>query len=133
MARTAGNEHWSITVPDGWRVREDEDCLSILSPSDEDALQLSSHRKNAGAVSDADLLEFAAHHLDAGAPRRDVRLGDFVGFEIAYGVDDLACREWYLRKGRTLLFATFTCGAGRAGQRDETVELALVSLCVPRG
>ncbi|MEM6673821.1 MAG: hypothetical protein AAF726_13335 [Planctomycetota bacterium] len=130
MTRTAGSEHWSIDVPEGWSVREDEDCLSILSPVHEDALQLSSHRKKAGAVSDADLLEFAADHLDAGAPRRGAGLGDFVGFEIAYEVDEFARREWYLRSGQTLLFATYTCAAARAGVRDEEVELALITLKV---
>ena len=128
MAHRVGNEHWSLACPKGWRSKDEPDCLSLVPPSEVGALQLSSHVKKGGPVDDADLLEFAADHIGAGAPRRDVRLGDFTGFEITYDTDAFACREWYLRKSKTLLYATYSCHLAQRGSEDEVVERALVSL-----
>ena len=100
MIQSAGNENWTIDVPSGWRQKKGDESVSLLPPAEIGALQLSGHQRDDAHVTDEDLLEFAADHLDAGAPRRDVRLGDFMGFEIAYDAEGFACREWYLRRGR---------------------------------
>ncbi len=129
MSERIENPDWSLVPPAGWHVREDPDCVACVPSSGEGSLQLSSHRKG-GKVSETDLLEFAEHHLRDGAPRRSVELGDFRGFEIAYDTDIEACREWYLRNGVVLLFATWTCELRRAGRLDPKVEASLVTLKV---
>ncbi len=128
MTQSAGTENWTIDVPRGWRKKKDDECVRLVPPSEIGSLQLSGHQKDDGNVTDEDLLELATDHLDAGAPRRDVRLGDFMGFEIAYDAEGFACREWYLRHDRTLLFVTYTCALASSGREDEAVELALISL-----
>ncbi|MEM1451838.1 MAG: hypothetical protein AAF957_18270 [Planctomycetota bacterium] len=128
MERRVEKDGWSLAVPEGWEVHEEPDSTSLVPPSGRGALQLSGHRKSGGAVSDGDLLELASDHIQAGAPRRDVRLGEFMGFEIAYEADGYARREWYLRKKSTLLFASWSCEVRHEGAEDETVELALVTL-----
>lgn len=127
MSNRLDTRDWSLSPPQGWETNRDPECVTLVPPSGEGALQLSSHRKG-GAVTESDLLEFADHHLREGAPRRTVELGSFKGFEIAYETDDAAVREWYLRHESVLLFATWFCDLLHAGREDEVVEAALVTL-----
>ena len=128
MAQRFAGDGWSIEVPQGWTVREEDECVHFVPPGRGDGMRLTAARKGEGRVKDADLVDFASEHLDAGAPRRDVRLGDFVGFEIAFDTDDLAVREWTLRAGNVLLFVSYGCVLQSAGRLDEAVEQALITL-----
>jgi len=107
-----------------------EDGAVMFTSEAGGCLQLQGHRKKDGDVNDDDLDEVASDHLEAGAPVRDVRLGDFIGFEVDYDAGELSCREWFLRSGPVLLFGTLVRPVERRGTEDEAVELALVSLRV---
>lgn len=128
MTEPTGGEWWTIEPPEGWSAEWTSDCFEILPPSNDGAFQLSAHRKGSGPVTEGDLLEFAEDHLRNGAPRRDVKLGDFAGFEITYDKGDSAYREWYLRCRSTMLYATYICDVDLRGHHDELVELSLVTL-----
>lgn len=133
MAQRHGGDGWNIAVPSGWTARDEDDCVHLIPPGRGDGVRLTSARKGESRVKDADLVDFAADHLDAGAPRRDVRLGDFVGFEIAFDTEDLAVREWTLRAGNVLLFVSFGAMLTEAGGLDEQVERALITLRLDKG
>ncbi len=120
-----------MTGPDGWDMAS-EDMTVMFTSEAGGCLQMQGHRKKDGDVDDDDLDEVASDHLEAGAPVRDVRLGDFVGFEVDYDAGELSCREWFLRSGPVLLFGTLVRPVERRGAEDEAVELALVSLRVNR-
>ena len=127
MAQRFDGDGWTIVGPPGWVRSEERDGVSFRSAAGA-RLRLSSHRKKGGEVRDEDLDEVASEHLDAGAPVRDVRLGDFVGFEVDFDAEGLSCREWFLRSGSLLLLASLTREGGSGGVEDEAAELALVSL-----
>jgi len=118
---------WWLTIPDGWNEVPDPDCATIVSAGELGALQLSSEIA-AGDLTHEDLLELAREHLDAGAPRADVTAGDFRGFEIAFDDGEAYWRQWYLRAGSQMLFATYNCSLANIGVDDAAVEAALGSL-----
>ena len=121
-----------MTGPERWEMASEDGAVMFTSEGG-GCLQMQGHRKREGDVNDDDLDEVASDHLEAGAPVRDVRLGDFVGFEVDYDADELSCREWFLRSGPVLLFGTLVRPVERRGAEDEAVELALVSLRVDLG
>lgn len=131
MAQGFEGDGWTMTGPDGWDMAS-EDMTVMFTSEAGGCLQMQGHRKKDGDVDDDDLDEVASDHLEAGAPVRDVRLGDFVGFEVDYDAGELSCREWFLRSGPVLLFGTLVRPVERRGAEDEAVELALVSLRVNR-
>lgn len=128
MTERTREEWWSIEPPEGWSAGRTPECFQIDPPSGDGSFQLSAYRNEKAHVTEGDLLEFADHHIRNGAPRRDVRLGDFVGFEITYDAEGLAYREWYLRCRATMIYATFVCDEEERGRHDEEVELSLVTL-----
>lgn len=121
-----------MTGPERWEMASEDGAVMFTSEGG-GCLQMQGHRKKEGDVNDDDLDEVASDHLEAGAPVRDVRLGDFVGFEVDYDAGELSCREWFLRSGPVLLFGTLVRPVERRGAEDEAVELALVSLRVDLG
>ncbi len=127
MAQRFEGDGWGMQGPEGWDMASEEGAVMYTS-EDGGCLQMQGHRKKDGEVNDDDLDEVAADHLEAGAPVRDVRLGDFVGFEVDYDAGELSCREWFLRSGGVLLFGTLVRPVERRGVEDETVEQALISL-----
>ena len=120
-----------MTGPERWEMARDEGAVTFTSEAG-GCLQMQGHLKKDGDVDDDDLDEVASDHLEAGAPVRDVRLGDFVGFEVDYDAGELSCREWFLRSGQVLLFGTLVRPVERRGTEDKAVELALVSLRADR-
>ena len=121
-----------MTGPERWEMASEDGAVMFTSEGG-GCLQMQGHRKKEGDVNDDDLDEVASDHLEAGAPVRDVRLGDFVGFEVDYDAGELSCREWFLRSGPVLLFGTLVRPVERRGAEDEAVELALVSLRMDLG
>ena len=132
MAQRFDGDGWWIDGPDGWEVASEEEAVMFTSAAGV-SFQLRGHRKKGGGVRDEDLEEVASDHLEAGAPMRDVRLGEFVGFEVDYDAGELSCREWFLRSGSILLFGTLVRPEGLRGVEDEVVERSLISLGRQRG
>jgi len=127
MAENFEGDGWGIQAPEGWDMASEEGAVMFTS-EEGGCLQIRGHRKKEGEVNDDDLDEVACDHLEAEAPVRDVRLGDFVGFEVDYDAGELSCREWFLRCGPILLFGSLVRPVEHRGVEDPAVELALVSL-----
>ncbi len=125
--RTFGDHLWQVNLPDGWIGEQETDSALLYHPDGPGTLQISAVAQS-DAVTAADLRAIAAEHLDAGAPSDAVECGDFSGFSLSYGVDEEFWREWYLRCGSTLLFATYNCDLDAEGKEDDIVELILATL-----
>jgi hypothetical protein len=107
MPRVGGSS-WSLVVPDDWTVQYDDECLTLVAPSEAEALQVSAYRKD-GPVVDDDLRGLSADHLAAGVVPVGASHGDFEGLAFTFPSEDgLARQEWYLRHGAHVLFVSFT-------------------------
>jgi hypothetical protein len=125
--KTFVDEHWSLSIPDEWLAERYPECVSLYQPDGMGELQISASLQQHPVIL-SELRELAAEHIAAGAFPHSVRLGDFDGFTLSYGVDDEYWCEWYLKSGRILLFATYGCAADDEGKEDDVVEAILETL-----
>lgn len=98
---------WSIELPSGWTVTQEEECTTLQADYLMGKLQLSSARKEKGLVTDEDLREFAQDHIEAGAKLGSAEFGPFSGFYISYSTEDTYWREWWLRSGTVIVYVTY--------------------------
>lgn len=131
MTGRFGRATWSLEVPVGWRAWHDDGCATLVGPDEIGALQISAAFKDS-EVLDEDLQGFASDRLVAGAKPTAVRIGDFVGLELAFRDGDLFWRQWFLRNAAQVLFVTYNCYHQDRGLEDGPVHEALESL-VARG
>lgn len=118
---------WQANRPDGWEVKRDDDCITLHRHDGHGALQISTAFKDA-SVTTEDLHDYASRHIEAGAKTRDLTCGDFVGFTLAFGENDIYWRHWYLRHGNQMLFITYNCSIDDRGKEDAAVAQILHSL-----
>lgn len=127
MVSRFGTNTWTLQVPTGWRAWHDEECSTLVGPGDVGALQVSAAFKDTEVV-DQDLRDFAAEHLEAGAHAEAAEAGDYAGFEIAFSDGESCWRQWFLRRGKQVLFVTYNCAVDDRGVEDDAVQQALASL-----
>ena len=125
--QTFGDQLWQVNLPFGWVCEQEPESALLYHPDGAGTLQISAIQQD-DAITAADLRVLAAEHIDAGAQADDVELGAFSGFSLSYDADEEYWREWYLRCGSTLLFATYNCALDDEGKEDDTVELILGTL-----
>ena len=128
---TFGDHLWQVSLPDGWVAEQESESTLLYHPDGPGTLQVSALPQN-DTVTAVDLRVIATEHLDAGAQTEDVELGTFTGFSLSYSVDEEYWREWYLRCGSTLLFATYNCDLDDEDKEDDIVELILGTLRLGR-
>jgi len=97
---------WSVEVPTGWLARADRECATFQQSPSLGAFQISSARKDS-PITDSDLKEFANEQVPQGTPLVGVAYGDFSGFTACYQRDDFMWREWWLRSGPLMVYATY--------------------------
>ena len=124
---TFGDHLWQVNLPDDWVAEQETESALLYHPDGPGTLQISAIPQK-DTVTAADLRAIATEHLDAGAQTDDVEFGTFSGFSLSYGVEGEFWREWYLRCGTTLLFATYNCDIDDEGKEDDIVELILGTL-----
>ena len=127
MRREIRTAWWSLAIPDTWIDTHHAECVTLEAQRPLGALQISSHAKDSD-VSDDDLRDFADEHLKAGARPVPANFGDYSGFSIAYSKDGCYWRDWYLRRGRHMVFATYNCAESSRGKEDSAVNDILSSL-----
>lgn len=119
---------WSLQIPDGWNAERDEVCTTFTAKPEIGSLQISSARNDNGPATDDDLLEFAEEHIEAGAKLTEAKVGSLTGFYLGYTDEDFYCREWWLRRGKTVVFVTYTTEIEQRGQEDLVVDQILTTL-----
>ena len=129
--KTFKTSWWSVQVPEEWEIEEDDVCTTITATPHIGALQISSARNDNGPATDEDLLDFAEEHVKAGAKLREAHVGNLSGFYIHYSDDEFYSREWWLRRGNTVVFVTYTTELSLRGQEDVVIDQILTTLKVP--
>ena len=122
MSKRHFQQSWSID-PNTWSISSDEDCTTLEPVTRDAALQLSSHRKNAGAVSDSELRGFA-ERADLLGGASSVSLGQFRGLTARYDDKGVEWQVWWLAAGSLHVYATYNGDSG-CRQRDEA-DVALI-------
>jgi hypothetical protein len=120
-----GRSSWTLELPEGSEVLEEENNIdSILLPNDYGVLQFSSFVKD-GSVAFEELLEFSE---DKSPEKKMVTTGDFSGVYLEYVEGEDVTKAWYLRKGSTMLFATYICDRSTLGAEHSALTTILSKL-----
>jgi len=120
-----GWEGWSVDIDHAWTITDHPECLT-LELSSEGALQLSSAQKTSGDITDADLQEFVAEQEEDWGSAVPAQCGEFSGVRVSYSEDGNLWSRWFLRKGATLLFATYN-GTPTAAAREVELVVQVLS------
>ncbi len=96
------------------------------------ALQISSARKDASAVTDEDLKEFASERVPSAVQLQGVSIGDFLGFAARYKREDRVWQEWWLRSGKVMVYVTYNVEEGQDTIAQEALSNILSTLRVRR-
>ena len=115
-------------IREDWIEQSDNTSATFVSPGVEGAFQVSVARNSEGPATDDDLREFAQEHFDAGAPMTQVKIGEFEGYYLHYGFDDMYQRQWWLRSVDTVVMVTYTCNHADRGIDDHAVDEMVSSL-----
>ena len=100
--KTFQTECWSVSIPKGWSVKEDSECVTFTRVEPVGAVQVSAHRKS-GVVTDRDVRQF----IERKRTIRKIRVGEFTGYTTNYPDQGIFWREWWLRAGTTLIYITY--------------------------
>jgi hypothetical protein len=119
---------WSLDLGE-WSVSDSPECVTICPPENDAALQISSSRKSAGAVTEADLQQMAEHTAQReGVSIERVHCGEFTGLAIEFALDEHHWRRWWVSAGSDLLFITYNTAPERRAVHRERVDRILASL-----
>ncbi len=99
-----------------------------FTDSDYGALQISAARKMVGDITDEELLSDAQQFAPPSAEITPVILPHFTGMRADYFVDGIVWRVWFLRAGRTLVFATYNADPTQCNLEINVIEMIVASL-----
>jgi hypothetical protein len=125
-----GTERWSVRLPDEWSGETDDDGTKILAPpAGEGLLQIRDFLSDGPDIGDDDLRELARFHVERGATLLPMRYGGgFTGFHVHFEAEGTLWWEWWLRRNRLALHATWHVPRGEEGRDEATVSGILNSL-----
>ncbi len=119
---------WSADLPSGWRGVEGAKCATISRQPRLGVLQVSAARKPSGFVTQKDLQDFAQGHIAAEKSLVQVEYKSFSGFSVDYTKDSLFWKEWWLRSGNLMIYATYSVERGKEEIEKNDLEYILSSL-----
>lgn len=119
---------WSADLPSGWRGVEEAKCATISRQPRLGVLQVSAARKPKGLVTDQDLRDFAEEHVVAGKVLVGIAYKSFSGFSVDYAKDRLFWKEWWLRSGNLMIYATYNVERGKEDIEKNDLDYILNSL-----
>jgi len=79
-------------------------------------------------VSDDDLRDFAEEHIVTGKSLAPVEYNSFSGFCVDYTRGRLFWREWWLRSGNLMIYATYNVDSGKEALESHDLDQILKSL-----
>jgi hypothetical protein len=119
---------WSADLPSGWRGVEEAKCATISRQPPLGVLQISSARKPEGLVTDQDLQSFAEEHIVAGKSLVQIEYKSFSGFSADYTKGHLFWKEWWLRSGNIMIYATYNVERSKEDIEKNDLDYILSSL-----
>jgi hypothetical protein len=123
------SEQWQLDLPDHWQIEQIDDAVSFYDPDSSGTLLVSTIVEEE-PISDDYLEEMVAEHLENGADLHEIEFGQFDGVTCCYEADEGYWCEWYLRRGRIMLFITYDCALEDEGKEDDLIDSILETLSV---
>ena len=116
---------WSVDLPRGWEIEQEEECTTFYKNEGVGALQISAYRNETREVTDEDLTEFG-EFAKRGFETQRVRTKALTRLKTSNSTDNDYWEHWYLRAGRLLVYVTYNCASEHQGIEHlevyETVE-----------
>jgi hypothetical protein len=128
--QSCNNQYWELKLPDDWMCEREDDTRIVYHPDRSGTLEISASLQPE-PVGDEDLRYFASEQIEQGVAATKVACGDFSGIELIYEHDALFWREWFLRHGKILLLASYTCPPGEEEQDEAMLDIILATLRAP--
>jgi hypothetical protein len=119
---------WSVHLPTKWQVKEDKECVTLLGEHFNSALQISSARKENSAVTDEDIKDFANGRIRDTVAFLKVEFAVFSGYYSEHIGDGVFWREWWLRSGKLLLYASYNVDEQFKKAETAIVDDIIISL-----
>lgn len=132
MSRIFNGEWWSLRLPSGWRSRLEKHGASFSRAPRVGTLQVSAAVKNGGEVSDNDLLEYAAERLSAGHQLKRTRHQAFSGFKCIRTDGAVCWREWWLKHGALMIYATYVVSSDRVSEAEMAEVISILDSLAAR-
>jgi hypothetical protein len=98
---------WSIELQPGWTASEGANCVSFSADPPNGVLQASAAHKPNGSVTLEDLYDYASEPASQAKGFRTVAFGDISGIASERVKNNLCWREWWLKKGSTMVYLTY--------------------------
>jgi hypothetical protein len=121
---------WSAHLPKDWHAEEDSECVTLSRNGFPSALQLSAARKENTLITDDELRDFAGSRLSTESASK-ANTGAFSGFYAERTEDGVFWREWWLRAGHLMIFASYNIVDELKDSEKEAVDAIIRSL-IPR-
>lgn len=115
-------ECWAVEIPDEWLAECEDDVVTITDCDNVGALDITTVHKEAGVIELDDLYEFAQELINEGGEPAKITVANVDGIYFDYQEDDVAWREWYLRRGSILFYATYNVDIENVGMDDVVVD-----------
>ena len=112
---------WSLQIPSEWTITEDSDCVTLTNKCFPSALQISAARKEKDLVTDEDLKDFAMERFYDVASLQECSFGSFSGFYAERIKNGFFWREWWLRAGFLMIYASYN-----VNEKFKNVENSIV-------
>jgi len=119
---------WCAELPQGWTGTEDSECATFRASPPLGALQISSAHKDKTDVTEEGMKDFAVERIPQGIQLDEVSYGHFSGFTAGYSQGGLYWREWLLKSGRLMVYATYNVAQGAEDLETDKIEAILRTL-----
>jgi hypothetical protein len=124
--RSYQSDLWSIDLPTGWEAETDDKCTSIQASPSFGLLQISAARKPDGIVTDQDLNDFTSSVSPTSMTQ--VSTAHLNGLTLERRDEGFYWREWWLRGGSTLIYATYNVRQSMKYKEQEHLQEMIESL-----
>lgn len=125
--QTCNSKLWTARLPDDWICETQDDIEILYHPEGVGALEISASEQPE-TIGDDDLKYFTSDQIEAGISIAEATCGAFTGIELLYEHETLFWHEWFLRNGKILLLATYTCPLGDEEKEEAMLDVILATL-----
>ena len=121
---------WSLKLQTGWVAHENADCVSFSATPSGGVLQVSAIRKPSGPVTSQDLHDFASGSRGGVKNLQHVELSQISGIASEYVREKRYWREWWLKKGSTVVYLTYNVAAAARETEVDVIDKMISSVTI---
>jgi|SRR5215475_4265458 len=110
---------WTVNMPPDWTAQGEETCATFRRTNSPGVLQISAAQKEIGPVTDDELREFAIDEIPAGEQLSKITYNYFSGFSATFKKDNVLWREWWLKAGNLMIYATYNISSSSTDDRSD--------------